>query len=102
MNGVNVKSPRSISSAALREMETPRIERYIMEPNSVYITYTGIEAFEWDRAVLSDWLLGLSEEIVAGSPTAPFLPDKKLTTTWGAIKKHPILRQKNSKHKPAR
>ena len=86
----------------LRQMETPRLERYILDNIGVYITYMNIEAFTWDRAVLSDWLLGLSEETVAGSPNAPFLPDKKLTTTWGAIKKPPALRQSNFKHKPVR
>ena len=35
VNGVNVKSQRRISSQALRAMETPRIERYIMKPTSI-------------------------------------------------------------------
>ena len=102
VNGKNVKSKRRISSAVLRQMETPRLERYILDNIGVYITYMNIEAFTWDRAVLSDWLLGSSEETVVANPNAPFLSDKKLTTTWGAIKKHPILRQRNFKHKPAR
>ena len=102
VNGKNVESPRRISSQALREMDTPRIERYVTNPTGIFITYIPFEDFAWDRAVLSDWLLGSSEETVAAGPNAPFLPDKKLTTTWGAIKKHPILRQRNSKHKPAR
>ena len=102
VNGKNVESPRRISSQALREMDTPRIERYITNPTGIFITYIPFEDFAWDRAVLSDWLLGLSEETVAGSPNAPFLPDKKLTTSWGAIKTQPILRQRNFKHKPAR
>ena len=102
VNGVNVKSQRRISSQALRAMETPRIERYIMKPTSIFLTYIPFEDFAWDRAVLSDWLLGSSEDTVAANPNAPFLPDKKLTTTWGAIKKQPILRQRNFKHKPAR
>ena len=100
VNGKNVKSKRRISSAVLREMETPRLERYISNNIGVYITYMDIEAFTWDRAVLSDWLLGSSEETVVANPNAPFLSDKKLTTTWGAIKQHPILRQ--FKHKQAR
>ena len=102
VNGKNVESPRRISSQALREMDTPRIECYVTNPTGIFITYIPFEDFAWDRAVLSDWLLGSSEETVAAGPNAPFLPDKKLTTTWGAIKKHPILRQRNSKHKPAR
>ena len=102
VNGKNVESPRRISSQALREMDTPRIERYITNPTGIFITYIPFEDFAWDRAVLSDWLLASSEETVVASPNAPFLSDKKLTTTWGAIKKHPILRQRNSKHKPAR
>ena len=102
VNDKNVESPRRISSQALREMDTPRIERYITNPTGIFITDIPFEDFEWDRAVLSDWLLGLSEEMVAGSPNAPFLPDKKLTTTWGAIKKPPALRQSNFKHKQAR
>ena len=102
VNGKNVESPRRISSQALREMDTPRIERYITNPTGIFITDIPFEDFAWDRAVLSDWLLGLSEDTVAANPNAPFLPDKKLTTTWGAIKKQPILRQRNFKHKPAR
>ena len=102
VNGKNVESPRRISSAALREMEAPRLERYISNNIGVYITYMNIETFTWDRVVLSDWLLGSSEEVVVNSPNAPLLPDKKLTTTWGAIKKPPALRQRNFKHKPAR
>ena len=102
VNGKNVESPRRISSQALREMDTPRIERYVTNPTGIFITDIPFEDFAWDRAVLSDWLLGLSEEMVAGSPNAPFLPDGKFTTTWGALKKHPTLRQRNFKHKPAR
>ena len=56
-NGINVKSPRRVSSATLREMETPRLERYIQNNNGIYITYMPIEEFTWDRAILSDWLL---------------------------------------------
>ena len=102
VNGKNVESPRRISSQALREMDTPRIERYVTNPTGIFITYIPFEDFAWDRAVLSDWLLGSSEETVVANPNAPFLPDKKLTTTWGAIKKPPALRQSNFKHKPAR
>ena len=84
VNGVNVESPRRISSAALRDMETPRLERYITDPTGIFITYTGIEAFEWNRAVLSDWLLPSSE---ASLPGAPSVIQRKLSTTWGALKK---------------
>ena len=84
VNGINVKSKRSISSAALREMETPRLERYILNNISVYITYMNIEAFTWDRAVLSDWLLAASELSAPGAPSAI---QRKLVTTWGALKK---------------
>ncbi len=51
------KSPRQVSSKALRTMDTPRIERYITKSNSIYVTYIDIEDFGWDRPVLSDWLL---------------------------------------------
>ena len=102
VNDKNVESPRRISSQVLREMDTPRIERYVTNPTGIFITYIPFEDFAWDRAVLSDWLLASSEETVAAGPNAPFLPDKKLTTTWGAIKKPPALRQSNFKHKPAR
>ena len=61
VNGVNVESPRRVSSAAFREMETPRLERYITDPTGIFITYMDIEEFGWDRAVLSDWLLPPSE-----------------------------------------
>ena len=87
VNGINVESQRRISSAALRKMETPRIERYITDPTGVFITYIGIEDFGWDRIVLSDWLLAASEETVVGTPNAPSLIQKKLVTTWGALKK---------------
>ena len=53
-----------LKCCALREMETPRLERYITNPtNSVFITYTSIEEFGWDRVVLSDWLLPWSEVV---------------------------------------
>ena len=84
VEGVNVKSPRTVSSAALGEMDTPRLERYIMKLNSVFITYTGIEDFGWDRVVLSDWLLPDSESSAPGAPSAI---RRKLSTTWGALKK---------------
>ena len=102
VNGKNVESPRRISSQALREMDTPRIERYVTNPTGIFITYTAFENFEWDRAVLSDWLLGSSEETGVDSPNAPLLSEQKLTTSWGAIKTQPILRQSNFKRKPAR
>ena len=102
VNGKNVESPRRISSQALREMDTPRIERYVTNPTGIFITYTAFENFEWDRAVLSDWLLGSSEETGVDSPNAPLLSEQKLTTSWGAIKTQPILRQRNFKRKPAR
>ena len=79
VKGVNVKSPRSISSATLREMETPRIERYITDSNSVYVTYIG-----WDRFVLSDWLLPASEVSAPGAPSAI---QRNIVGTWGALKK---------------
>ena len=84
VNGVNVKSKRQISSAALREMETPRLERYISNNIGVFITYMDIEAFTWDRMVLSDWLLAASELSAPGAPSAI---QRKLVTTWGALKK---------------
>ena len=84
VNGVNVESPRRISSAALRDIDTPRIERYIMKPNSVFITYMDIEAFTWDRVVLSDWLLPPIEASVPGGPS---MIRRKLVTTWGLLKK---------------
>lgn len=84
INGVNVKSQRRVSSGALREMEIPRLERYILDDTSVHITYMNIEAFKWDRAVLSDWLLPPSEETAPGAPSAI---ERKLITTWAALKK---------------
>ena len=59
-----------------------------MKPNSVFITYTGIEEFEWDRPVLSDWLLSESESSALGAPSAI---QRTLVTTWGALKKPEIL-----------
>ena len=56
-NGINVKSPRRVSSATLREMEIPRLERYIHKNSGIFTTYMPIEEFTWDRAILSDWLL---------------------------------------------
>ena len=84
VNGVNVKSPRRISSATLREMETPRLERYILDNTSIYINYMPLDEFTWDRAVLSDWLLPPSEETAPGAPSAI---QRKLVSTWGALKK---------------
>ena len=87
VNGKNVKSKRRISSAALRDMETPRLERYITDPTGVFITYMDIEAFTWDRAVLSDWLLPASAEsqVVGGNAPSAY---RKLTTSWAALKKN--------------
>ena len=84
VNGKNVESQRRISSAALREMELPRLERYITNNIGVFITYMDIEAFTWDRVVLSDWLLPPSESSAPGAPSAL---QRKLVTTWGALKK---------------
>ena len=81
--GVNVESPRRISSGALREMETPRLERYIWDNTGVYITYMDLEAFTWDRVVLSDWLLPSSEPSARGAPSAI---QRKIATTWGSLK----------------
>ena len=83
VDGVNVKNQRQISSAA-REIETLRLERYILDNTSVYRTYMDIEAFTWERAVLSDWLLAPSE---VSAPRAPTAIRRKLSTTWGALKK---------------
>ena len=93
VNGKNVESQRRISSAALHKMETPRIERYITDPMEVFITYTGIENFGWDREVFSDWLLALSEETEVAGGNAPSAVYKKLTTSWAALKKPGILRR---------
>ena len=84
VDGINVESPRRVSSAALRDMETPRLERYITNPTGVFITYMGIEEFGWDRIVLSDWLLAPSEPSAPGAPSAI---RRKLSTTWSALKK---------------
>ena len=84
VNDKNVESPRRISSQALREMDTPRIERYITNPTGIFITDIPFEDFAWDRAVLSDWLLPASE---ASAPGAPSAIQRKLVTTWGALKK---------------
>ena len=89
VNGIWKKSERRISSQVLRAMETPRIERYIIKPNSVYITYMPIEDFRWDRAVLSDWLLPATEESQDVGGNAPSLVYKQLTTSWAALKKEP-------------
>ena len=84
VNGVNVKSKRRISSAVLRQMEVPRLERYVLDNTSVYITHMNIEAFTWDRVILSDWLLAPNE---SSAPGAPSVVQRKLVTTWGALKK---------------
>ena len=81
------ESSQRFSSQVLRTMDTPRIERYISKPNSIYITYMRIEDFQWDRAVLSDWLLASSEEAQVAGGNAPSLVYRKLTTSWAALKK---------------
>ena len=55
-----------------------------MNDTGVFITYMDIEAFTWDRVVLSDWLLAPSEPSAPGAPSAI---QQKLVTTWGALKK---------------
>lgn len=80
--GIWEKSDRRLSSDALRAMDTPRMERYILKPNSIYITYMDIADFGWDRFVLSDWLLPAGEESVGAAPSVY----KRLTTSWGALK----------------
>ena len=98
VNNKNVESPRRISSQALREMDTPRIERYITNPTGIFITDIPFEDFAWDRAVLSDWLLGLSEETQVAGGNAPFFPYKKLATSWAAVKQ-PESFQRNEKRR---
>ena len=98
VNDKNVESPRRISSQALREMDTPRIERYITNPTGIFITYIPFEDFAWDRAVLSDWLLGSSEEMEITGGNAPSYPYKKLTTSWAALKK-PEISLRNEKRR---
>lgn len=98
VDGINVKSQRRISSAALREMQTPRMERYITDPTNIFITYTGIEEFGWDRVILSDWLLASSEGMEVAGGNAPSSPYKKLTTSWAALKQPEIL-HRNEKRK---
>ena len=87
-NGIWKKSQRRISGPALREMPTPRIERYILKPNSIYITYMPIDEFQWDRAVFSDWLLPAGAESQDFGGNAPSLVYRKLTTSWAALKKN--------------
>ena len=86
--GVWQKSPRRITSQALRAMQTPRIERFILDPKQIYITYMRIDDFEWDRGVFSDWLLSTNEEPESAGGNAPAHPYKKLTTYWGTLKRH--------------
>ena len=72
VKGINVKSPRRVSSVALREMEIPRLERYIVSNKSIYITHIPIQDFTWDRFVLSDWLLPeLQVDTRLGTPGSP-------------------------------
>ena len=81
-------SPRRLSSQGLQAMKTPRIERYIIDPNSVAITYMDIDDFQWDRPVLSDWLLASRDTSEIDGGNAPANPYKKLTTYWGTLKQH--------------
>ena len=81
-------SPRRISSQGLQAMETARIERYIIDPNSVSITYMDFDDFQWDRPVLSDWLLASTDTSEVAGGNAPAHPYKKLTTYWGTLKQH--------------
>ena len=88
-------SPRRISSQSLQAMDPPRIERYLSDPTKVFGTYIDFSAFDWDRAVLSDWLLAASEASEVGGGNAPSSPYKQLTTSWGALK----LRKTDRRHK---
>lgn len=88
VDGINVKSKRRITSAALREMETPRLERYILDDTNVHLTYMSIEKFTWNHTVFSDWLLPPSESSAPGAPSA--LPLKP-TMTWGALKNCDVI-----------
>ena len=87
---VPLASPRRLSSQTLQAMKTPRIERYIIDPNSVSITYMDFDDFQWDRPVLSDWLLAASQEMEVAGGNAPSYPNRKLTTSWAALKKSEI------------
>ena len=71
VEGTNVKSPRRVSSAALRELESPRLERYIQDDSSIYITDMPLQEFAWDRAILSDWLLPALEDTRLDTPGTP-------------------------------
>ncbi len=72
VEGVTVKSPRQVSSAMLREMEAPRLERYIQNSSGTYITDMPLQEFAWDRAILSDWLLpALQGNTGLGTPDSP-------------------------------
>ena len=80
VNGGNIKSPRRVSSAALREMETPRLERYIVNNRSPYVTYMPLQEFTWDRVIPSDWLLpDLQVDTRPGSP--PIFPSDVVVGT---------------------
>lgn len=85
VNGRWVESRRRISPR-LQSMDIPRIERYITKENSIYITYIPFEDFQWDRIVLSDWLLPASQGGVLKSPNAPSQIRPNLATTWGTLK----------------
>ena len=83
VNGVKTKSPRRVSSAALRDLEILRLERYILDPTNIFITYMPLDEFTWNHAVLSDWLLPETE---SSAPSAPSIIPRKLSTSWGALK----------------
>ena len=85
--GVWKQSPRRITSQALRAMETPRIERFILDPKQMYITSMRIDDFEWDRGVFSDWLLSASEAPQIAGGNAPLVLYRQLTTSWAALKR---------------
>ena len=93
VNGEWVESQRRISGQALQSKDIPRIERYVTNETGIYITYIPFEDFEWDRVVLSDWLLASSEETEAAGGNAPSSSYKKLATSWAALKKPEILRR---------
>ena len=85
--GVWKESPRRITSQVLRAMETPRIERFIIDPKQIYITYMRIDDFEWDRSVSSDWLLPAIKKPEVAGGNAPVSPYRKLATSWAVLKR---------------
>ena len=48
MEDKNVESPQRVSSAMLRGIELPRLERYITNEVGTYITYIPFERFGWE------------------------------------------------------